>query len=222
MLKTSFGRMFLNREKVNIENVTTFIASPYTLAPFSVLGTAECCLNIITSVGDDLVTTGMEQRAAGMGEYHDAEFPLRAVFTEVPFNLVDKLLGQLTSAPVRAYVAAEKAGRSFRMINPKHESIQDEPCWKLGGFGMCCASQSGQLLGANNDAEYIKALEESSFAYLMFVSAFLTKSIRHKQKMGGVDLLASQKSIYGETTQAARDDSGKRQVELWLETKQQQ
>jgi hypothetical protein len=93
---------------------------------------------------------------------------------------------KLTSAPVRAYVVAEKAGRSFRMINPEHESIQDEPCWKLGGFVICCASQSGQLLGANNNPEYIEALEESSFAYLMSVSAFLTKSIRHKQNTGAL------------------------------------
>ncbi|SCO90013.1 uncharacterized protein FRV6_14141 [Fusarium oxysporum] len=87
---------------------------------------------------------------------------------------------KLTSAPVRTHVATEKLGGSFRTINSEHEGIQGEPCWKLGGYSMYHASQPGKLLGANNDDDYIKSLDQSNV------------------ENGGVDLLALQKSIRGD------------------------
>ncbi|KAJ0147445.1 Oleate-activated transcription factor 1 [Fusarium oxysporum f. sp. albedinis] len=212
---------------------TTFIASARTLASFSVLSTIECSLNIYyRRLGDVLVAASKEQQADRMEEYHDAEFPLRIVFTAVSFKLIEELSEQilpngirpkafdtkprvcetlpehirevfhlskakkinsrhkqhsivigsfsasiqiwirlcwlnnipatlymprlqyhqtsddsinlvmykLTSAPVRNHVATEKLGGSFRTINSEHEGIQDEPCWKLGGYSMYHAS----------------------------------------------------------------------------------
>ncbi|KAG4269021.1 hypothetical protein FPRO04_12298 [Fusarium proliferatum] len=70
----------------------TFIGSARTLASFSVLSTMECGLSVsYRRLGDVLVATSKEQRAAGMGEYYDAEYPLRTTFTYVSFKLIEKL-----------------------------------------------------------------------------------------------------------------------------------
>ncbi|KAK7579409.1 hypothetical protein V3481_015209 [Fusarium oxysporum f. sp. vasinfectum] len=102
---------------------------------------------------------------------------------------------KLISAPVRTHVATEKLGGSFRTINSEHEGIQDEPCWKLGGYSMYHASQPGKLLGANNDDDYIKALDQSNVGDLMFVFGFVYHEYPPQTENGGVDLLALQKSI---------------------------
>ncbi|KAF4439172.1 hypothetical protein FACUT_4355 [Fusarium acutatum] len=156
---------------------TTFVASVRTITSFSILSTMECGLNIYyRRLGDVLVATSKEQQAAGMGKFHDAEFPLRTAFTEVSFNLTEKLSEQILPC--------------------------DEPCWKLGGYSMYCASQSGQLLGVNNDAEYIKTLDELSFGYLISVFGFSHQEYPPQTENGGVDLLALQKSICGEIAQS--------------------
>ncbi|KAL5589180.1 hypothetical protein FOBRF1_015708 [Fusarium oxysporum] len=105
---------------------------------------------------------------------------------------------KLTSAPVRTYVATEKLGRSFRTIKSEHEGIQDEPCWKLGGYSMYHASQPGKLLGANNDDDYIEALDQSNVGDLIFVFGFVYHEYPPQTEDGGVDLSALQKSICGD------------------------
>ncbi|TVY64384.1 hypothetical protein Focb16_v016458 [Fusarium oxysporum f. sp. cubense] len=105
---------------------------------------------------------------------------------------------KLTSAPVRTHVATGKLGGSFRTINSEHEGIQDEPCWKLGGYSMYHASQPGKLLGANNDDDYIEALDQSNVGDLMFVFGFVYHEYPPQTENGGVDLLALQKSICGD------------------------
>ncbi|KAI7764460.1 hypothetical protein LZL87_003665 [Fusarium oxysporum] len=62
---------------------TIFIASARTLASFSVLSTMERGLNIYyRRLGDVVVATSKEQRAAGMGEYYDTEFRPKAFDTK--------------------------------------------------------------------------------------------------------------------------------------------
>ncbi|KNB12212.1 hypothetical protein FOXG_20616 [Fusarium oxysporum f. sp. lycopersici 4287] len=84
------------------------------------------------------------------------------------------------------------------MINSEHEAIQDEPCWKLGGYSMYHASQPGKLLGANNDDDQIKAVDQSNVGDLMFVFGFVYHEYPPQTGNGGVDLLALQKSICGD------------------------
>ncbi|EXL55760.1 hypothetical protein FOCG_06307 [Fusarium oxysporum f. sp. radicis-lycopersici 26381] len=102
----------------------------------------------------------------------------------------NQVMYKLTSAPVRNHVATEKLGGSFRTINSEHEGIQDEPCWKLGGYS--------KVLGANNDDDYIKALDQSNFGDFMFVFSFVYHEYPPQTKNGGIDLLASQKSTCGD------------------------
>ncbi|KAL7764019.1 hypothetical protein ACKLNR_005164 [Fusarium oxysporum f. sp. zingiberi] len=108
---------------------------------------------------------------------------------------------KLTSAPVRTYVATEKLGGSFRTINSEHEGIQDDPCWMLGDYSMYHASQPGKFLGANNDDDYIKALEHSNVDHLMSAFGFFHHEYSPQTENGGVDLLALQKSICGDIIQ---------------------
>ena len=71
---------------------TMFIGSARTLASFSVLSTMECGLTVYyRRLGDVLIATSKGQRAAGMGEYHDAEYPLCTSFTDASFKLINKL-----------------------------------------------------------------------------------------------------------------------------------
>ncbi|EMT65563.1 hypothetical protein FOC4_g10007666 [Fusarium odoratissimum] len=116
-------------------------------------------------------------------------------------------LDALTSAPVRTHVATEKLGGSFRTIKSEHEGIQDEPCWKLGGYSMYHASQPGKLLGANNDDDYIEALDQSNVGDLMFVFGFVYHEYPPQTENGGVDLSALQKSICGDMIRPLRMES---------------
>ncbi|KAI1024608.1 hypothetical protein LB503_007114 [Fusarium chuoi] len=63
------------------------------------------------------------------------------------------------------------------------------------------AAKVCHLLGANNDTEYIKALGESTFVYLMSVFGFSHQEYPPQIENGGVELLALRKSICGEITQ---------------------
>jgi hypothetical protein len=110
---------------------------------------------------------------------------------------------KLTSAPLRTYVATEKAGGSFEMVNPIQEGIQDEPCWKLGGYSMYHESQPGRLLSSGNDDEYIKALNQSEVGHLMSLFDFVHREYPLQTENGGVDLVALQSSICGGTPQSA-------------------
>ncbi|KAH7179962.1 uncharacterized protein B0J16DRAFT_309332 [Fusarium flagelliforme] len=75
---------------------TTFLCYAHTIALFSVLSTTECGIpNRYRRSSDVLVETTPEQRDAGLGEYHDAEFPMRTEFTEVSFRLIDKLSNKI-------------------------------------------------------------------------------------------------------------------------------
>ncbi|RKK15535.1 hypothetical protein BFJ67_g17901, partial [Fusarium oxysporum f. sp. cepae] len=75
---------------------TTFIGSARTLASFSVLSTMECGLTVrYRRMGDVLVATSEEQRAAGLGAYYDAEYPLRTTFTHISFKLIETLSSQI-------------------------------------------------------------------------------------------------------------------------------
>lgn len=97
---------------------TTFLCYTHTIASFSVLSTTECGIPIrYRRLSDVLVETTTEQRDAGLGEYHDAEFLMRTDFTEVSMRIIDKLstkiLRQGTSqvpfceSPRRCETAAE-------------------------------------------------------------------------------------------------------------------
>ncbi|PNP52916.1 hypothetical protein FNYG_15798 [Fusarium nygamai] len=275
---------------------TIFIGSARTLASFSVLSTMECGLSVYyRRLGDVLLATSKQQRAAGMGEYYDAEYPLRTTFTHASFKLIEKLSAQilpkgvsekpfgpkpraretlpeqaremfhfskankisprhnnssiilgsfsasmqilvrlcwlykipitlcmprlryekaadgstsmatykLTSAPVRTYVATEKAGGSFKMVDSIQEGIEDEPCWKLGGYSMYHESQPGRLLSSGNDDEYIKALDQSDVGHLMSLFGFVHREYPLQTESGGVDLVALQSSICGGIAQSA-------------------
>ncbi|RYC81879.1 hypothetical protein BFJ63_vAg15226 [Fusarium oxysporum f. sp. narcissi] len=273
-----------------------FIGSARTLASFSVLSTMECGLSVYyRRLGDVLVATSKEQRALGMGEYYDAEYPLRTTFTRVSFNLIERLSAQilpkgvsaqpfglkprawetlpeqaremfhfskatkinprhndysiivgsfsasmqilvrlcwlykipitlcmprlryeraahgstsmstyrLTSAPVRTYVATEEAGGSFKTVDPTQEGIEDEPCWKLGGYSMYHESQPGSLLSSGSDDEYIKALDQSDVGALMSLFGFVHREYPPQTENGGVDLMALRSSICGGIAQSA-------------------
>ncbi|OBS15173.1 hypothetical protein FPOA_06656 [Fusarium poae] len=274
---------------------TMFIGSARTLASFSVLSTMECGLTVYyRRLGDVLVATSKGQRAAGMGEYHDAEYPLRTSFTDASFELIDKLSAKtlperdsekpfgpeplayktlpeqarevfhfskankiipghndcpiivgsfsasmqilirlcwlykipitlcmprlryektvgdleslatykLTSAPVRTYVAVQKAGGSFKMVDSIKEGIEDEPCWKLGGYSMYHESQLGSLLSSGNDDEYNKALDQAEVGHLMSLFGFVHPEYPLQTENGGADLVALRSSICGEVSQS--------------------
>ncbi|KAH7233966.1 uncharacterized protein BKA55DRAFT_598150 [Fusarium redolens] len=233
---------------------TTFIGSARTLASFSVLSTMECGLSVYyRRLGDVLVATSKEQRAAGMGEYYDAEYPLRTTFTHISFKLIEKLSAEvltkgvsespfgaqprawetlpeqaremlcwqykipitlcmprlryenapdgatsmatykLTSAPVRTYISTNESCGSFKMVDTAQKGIEDEPCWKLGGYSMYHESQPGTLLSSANDGEYIEALEQSDVGHLLSLFGFVHR----------VDLVALRSSICGGTARSA-------------------
>ncbi|KAF4341215.1 hypothetical protein FBEOM_4873 [Fusarium beomiforme] len=267
---------------------TLFIGSARTLASFSVLSTMECGLHIYyRRLGDVFVATTKEQQAVGLGEYHDAEFPLRTAFTEVSFKLLDKLSAHIlptgvpakpfgteprvcdtlaeqareifhfskakkiiprhnshyivvgsfsasmhilirlcwlyripitlcmprlryqttsdgsgvtykpTSVPVRTYIATEKSGGSFKIVDPKRGSIENEPCWKLGGYSMYHESQLGKLLSSNNDDDYIKALESCDVGHLLSIFGFFHHEYPPQTEINGVDLMTLQNSVCG-------------------------
>ncbi|KAL5583792.1 hypothetical protein FOVSG1_015143 [Fusarium oxysporum f. sp. vasinfectum] len=275
---------------------TTFIGSARTLASFSVLSTMECGLSVYyRRLGDVLVATSKEQRAAGMGEYYDAEYPLRTTFTHISFKLIEKLSAEvltkgvsespfgaqprawetlpeqaremfhfskankknprhngcsiivgsfsasmqilirlcwqykipitlcmprlryenapdgatsmatykLTSAPVRTYISTNESGGSFKMVDTVQEGIEDEPCWKLGGYSMYHESQPGTLLSSANDGEYIEALEQSDVGHLLSLFGFVHREYPPETENGGVDLAALRSSICGGTAQSA-------------------
>ncbi|RKK08507.1 hypothetical protein BFJ66_g18464, partial [Fusarium oxysporum f. sp. cepae] len=46
-------------------------------------------------MGDVLVATSEEQRAAGLGAYYDAEYPLRTTITHISFKLIETLSAQI-------------------------------------------------------------------------------------------------------------------------------
>ncbi|EXA28547.1 hypothetical protein FOVG_19856 [Fusarium oxysporum f. sp. pisi HDV247] len=275
---------------------TTFIGSARTLASFSVLSTMECGLSVYyRRLGDVLVATSKEQRAAGMGEYYDAEYPLRTTFTHISFKLIEKLSAEvltkgvsespfgaqprawetlpeqardmfhfskanknnprhngcsiivgsfsasmqilirlcwqykipitlcmprlryenapdgatsmatykLTSAPVRTYISTNESGGSFKMVDTVQEGIEDEPCWKLGGYSMYHESQPGTLLSSANDGEYIEALEQSDVGHLLSLFGFVHREYPPETENEGVDLAALRSSICGGTAQSA-------------------
>ncbi|KAG7408644.1 hypothetical protein Forpe1208_v012511 [Fusarium oxysporum f. sp. rapae] len=274
---------------------TTFICSARTLASFSVLSTMECGLSVYyRRLGDVLVATSKEQRATGMGEYYDAEYPLRTTFTHVSFKLIEKLSAEvltkgvsespfgaqprawetlpeqaremfhfskankrnprhngcsiivgsfsasmqilirlcwqykipitlcmprlryenapdgatsmatykLTSAPVRTYISTDESGGRFKMVDTVQEGIEDEPCWKLGGYSMYHESQPGTLLCSANDGEYIEALEQSDVGHLLSLFGFVHREYPPETENGGVDLVALRSSICGGTAQS--------------------
>ncbi|KAK2134218.1 hypothetical protein NOF04DRAFT_1367396 [Fusarium oxysporum II5] len=243
---------------------TTFIGSARTLASFSVLSTMECGLSVYyRRLGDVLVATSKEQRAAGMGEYYDAEYPLRTTFTHISFKLIEKLSAEvltngvpespfgaqprawetlpeqaremlcwqykipitlcmprlryenapdgatsmatykLTSAPVRTYISTNESGGSFKMVDTSREGIEDEPCWKLGGYSMYHQSQPGTLLSSGNDGEYIEALDQCDVGHLLSLFGFIYREYPLETENGGVDLVALRSSICGRTAQSA-------------------
>jgi hypothetical protein len=275
---------------------TTFIGSARTLASFSVLSTMECGLSVYyRRLGDVLVATSKEQRAAGMGECYDAEYPLRTTFTHISFKLIEKLSAEvltkgvpespfgaqprawetlpeqaremfhfskankknprhngcsiivgsfsasmqilirlcwqykipitlcmprlryenapdgatsmatykLTSAPVRTYISTNESGGSFKMVDTSQEGIEDEPCWKLGGYSMYHESQPGTLLSSGNDGEYIEALDQCDVGHFLSLFGFIHREYPPETKNGGVDLVALRSSICGGTAQSA-------------------
>ncbi|CAO1633618.1 unnamed protein product [Sympodiomycopsis kandeliae] len=69
-----------------------FIRDGRSLASFSVLTNMECGLSLrYRRKGEVLVETSSKQRAVGMGDYHDVEFPIRAQFTEASFALIEEV-----------------------------------------------------------------------------------------------------------------------------------
>ncbi|RKK10813.1 hypothetical protein BFJ65_g14809 [Fusarium oxysporum f. sp. cepae] len=75
---------------------TTLIGSARTLASFSVLSTMDSGLTVrYRRMGDVLVATSEEQRAAGLGAYYDAEYPLRTTITHISFKLIETLSAQI-------------------------------------------------------------------------------------------------------------------------------
>lgn len=89
-----------------------FLGHAHTLASFSVLSTNECGIPIrYRRLGDVLVETSQAQRNAGMGEYHDAEFPMRTEFTKVSFKLIDQLSAKVTPKDISAAGFGEKPRR---------------------------------------------------------------------------------------------------------------
>ncbi|RYC77194.1 hypothetical protein BFJ63_vAg19932, partial [Fusarium oxysporum f. sp. narcissi] len=256
----------------------------------------ECGLSVYyRRLGDVLVATSKEQRAAGMGEHYDAEYPLRTTFTHISFKLIEKLSAEvltkgvsespfgaqprtwealpeqaremfhfskankknprhngcsiivgsfsasmqilirlcwqykipitlcmprlryenapdgatsmatykLNSAPVRTYISTDESGGSFKMVDAVQEGIEDEPCWKLGGYSMYHKSQPGTLLSSANDGEYIEALEQSDVGHLLSLFGFVHREYPPETENGGVDLVALRSSICGGTAQSA-------------------
>ncbi|CAG7565200.1 unnamed protein product [Fusarium equiseti] len=125
---------------------TTFLCYAHTIASFSVLSTTECGIPIrYRRLSDVLVETTPEQRDAGLGEYHDAEFPMRTEFTEVSFRLIDqlstKILPQGTSkvpfgeSPRRCETAAEQAREIFHFSKAmKRPGCREEHPITVGSF----------------------------------------------------------------------------------------
>ncbi|KAF4499424.1 hypothetical protein FAGAP_4382 [Fusarium agapanthi] len=275
---------------------TMFIGSARTLASFSVLSTMECGLTVYyRRLGDVLVATSKGQRAAGMGDYHDAEYPLRTSFTSASFRLIDKLSAEtlperdserpfgpepracktlpeqarevfhfskankiipshndcpiivgsfsasmqilvrlcwlydipitlcmprlrydkpvgdlevlatykLTSAPVRTYVAVQEAGGRFKKVDSMKRGIEDDPCWKLGGYSRYHESQLGSLLSSGNDDEYNKTLDQVEVSHLMSLFGFIHPEYPPQTENGGADLVALRMSVCGEIAQSA-------------------
>jgi hypothetical protein len=60
---------------------------------------------------------------------------------------------------MRTYVAAQKAGGRFKMVDSIKEGIKDEPCWKFGGYSIYHESQLGSLLSSGNNNKYNKTLD---------------------------------------------------------------
>ncbi|OBS16191.1 hypothetical protein FPOA_13109 [Fusarium poae] len=247
---------------------TMFIGSARTLASFSVLSTMECGLTIYyRRLGDVLVATSKGQRAAGMGEYHDAEYPLRTSFTDASFELIDKLSAKTLPErdsekpfgpePLAYKTLPEQAREVFhfskankiipghndcpiimgsfsasmqilirlcwlykipitlcmprlrkqeealKMVDSIKEGIEDEPCWKLGGYSMYHESQLGSLLSSGNDDEYNKALDQAEVGHLMSLFGFVHPEYPLQTENGGADLVALRSSICREVSQSA-------------------
>ncbi|KAF4993088.1 hypothetical protein FGRMN_6703 [Fusarium graminum] len=295
------------------EDWSTFLGLARTLTSFSVLTNMEAGMPMrYRRKGDVLVETSKEQRAAGMGEYHDAEFPMRNVFTNISFKLVEKLadtvlgdkavafgdeprtcdtiaeqtreifhfskthkinpghrecpivLGsfsasmqillaacwhynipitecmarleydgpvraaydkpaeqtdygvlqnpslhhpvadapasvtyRLRAAPVLTYVRSKDNGGCFKLVDPEEEEIEEEPCWKLGGYSMFNRSQAGSLLLSADNDEYISALKNSDVTHRSMIFGFFHNEYPVATKNGGVNLLDLTNKVCG-------------------------
>ena len=125
---------------------TTFLCFAHTIASFSVLSTTECGIPIrYRRLSDVLVETTSEQRDAGLGDYHDAEFPMRTEFTEVSFRLIDKLSTKILpraisevafgESPRRCQTAAEQAREIFHFSKAiKRPGCREEYPITVGSF----------------------------------------------------------------------------------------
>ncbi|RBR18900.1 uncharacterized protein FIESC28_05822 [Fusarium coffeatum] len=125
---------------------TIFLCYAHTIASFSVLSTTECGIPIrYRRLSDILVETTPEQRDAGLGDYHDAEFPMRTEFTEISFRLIDKLSTKILpqgvsevpfgEKPRRCYTAAEQAREIFHFSKAiKRPGCREEHLITVGSF----------------------------------------------------------------------------------------
>ncbi|EXK77256.1 hypothetical protein FOQG_18031 [Fusarium oxysporum f. sp. raphani 54005] len=127
----------------------------------------------------------------------------RLRYENAPDGATSMATYKLNSAPVRTYISTDESGGSFKMVDAVQEGIEDEPCWKLGGYSMYHKSQPGTLLSSANDGEYIEALEQSDVGHLLSLFGFVHREYPPETENGGVDLVALRSSICGGTAQSA-------------------